>query len=45
MLCELVDEMGCYLVLIIGGIGFVCCDVMFDVMLVIVDCEMLGFGE
>lgn len=45
MLCELVDEMSCYLVFIMGGIGLVCCDVMFDVMLVVVDCEMFGFGE
>lgn len=45
MLCELVDEMSCYLVLIIGGIGLVCCDVMLDVIFVIVDCEMSGFGE
>lgn len=45
MLIEFVDVVGCDFVLMMGGIGFVCCDVMLEVMLVVVMKEMLGFGE
>ncbi|NJF84449.1 molybdopterin adenylyltransferase, partial [Salmonella enterica] len=44
-LCELVDEMGCHLVLTTGGTGPARRDVTPDATLAIADREMPGFGE
>ena len=44
-LCELVDEMGCHLVLTTGGTGPARRDVTPDAPLAIADREMPGFGE
>ncbi|AYA42513.1 molybdopterin adenylyltransferase [Xenorhabdus nematophila] len=44
-LCELVDELGCHLVLTTGGTGPARRDVTPDATLVIADREMPGFGE
>lgn len=44
-LCELVDEMGCHLVLTTGGTGPARRDVTPDATLVIADRIMPGFGE
>ncbi|EMD9272821.1 molybdopterin adenylyltransferase [Cronobacter malonaticus] len=44
-LCELVDEMGCHLVLTTGGTGPARRDVTPDATLAISDREMPGFGE
>jgi molybdopterin adenylyltransferase len=45
MLCELVDEMGCHLVLTTGGTGPARRDVTPDATLAIADRQMPGFGE
>ena len=44
-LCELVDEVGCHLVLTTGGTGPARRDVTPDATLAIADREMPGFGE
>lgn len=44
-LCELVDEMGCHLVLTTGGTGPARRDVTPDATLAIADRQMPGFGE
>ncbi|AOM41228.1 molybdopterin adenylyltransferase [Xenorhabdus hominickii] len=44
-LCELVDELGCHLVLTTGGTGPARRDVTPDATLAIADREMPGFGE
>ena len=44
-LCELVDEMGCHLVLTTGGTGPARRDVTPDATLAVADREMPGFGE
>ncbi|CNK69940.1 molybdopterin adenylyltransferase [Yersinia enterocolitica] len=44
-LCELVDEMGCHLVLTTGGTGPARRDVTPDATLAIADRHMPGFGE
>lgn len=44
-LCELVDEMGCHLVLTTGGTGPVRRDVTPDATLAVAEREMPGFGE
>ncbi|CNK71577.1 molybdopterin adenylyltransferase [Yersinia aldovae] len=44
-LCELVDEMGCHLVLTTGGTGPARRDVTPDATLAIADRQMQGFGE
>ncbi|HDL6961870.1 TPA: molybdopterin adenylyltransferase [Yersinia enterocolitica] len=44
-LCELVDEMGCHLVLTTGGTGPARRDVTPDATLAIADRKMPGFGE
>ncbi|EPA8146143.1 molybdopterin adenylyltransferase [Yersinia enterocolitica] len=44
-LCELVDEMGCHLVLTSGGTGPARRDVTPDATLAIADRQMPGFGE
>ncbi|KAA9002674.1 molybdopterin adenylyltransferase [Affinibrenneria salicis] len=44
-LCELVDEMGCYLVLTTGGTGPARRDVTPDATLAVADRLMPGFGE
>lgn len=44
-LCELVDEMGCNLVLTTGGTGPARRDVTPDATLAVADREMPGFGE
>ncbi|MGO2437896.1 MAG: molybdopterin adenylyltransferase, partial [Serratia proteamaculans] len=44
-LCELVDEMGCHLVLTTGGTGPARRDVTPDATLAIADRVMPGFGE
>ncbi|TBM08435.1 molybdopterin adenylyltransferase [Hafnia alvei] len=44
-LCELVDEMGCHLVLTTGGTGPARRDVTPDATLAVADREMQGFGE
>lgn len=44
-LCELVDEIGCHLVLTTGGTGPARRDVTPDATLAIADREMPGFGE
>lgn len=44
-LCELVDELGCHLVLTTGGTGPACRDVTPDATLAVADREMPGFGE
>ncbi|MDV2099035.1 molybdopterin adenylyltransferase [Serratia marcescens] len=44
-LCELVDEMGCHLVLTTGGTGPARRDVTPDATLAIADLVMPGFGE
>ena len=44
-LCELVDEMGCHLVLTTGGTGPARRDVTPDATLAAADREMPGFGE
>ncbi|EKN3966458.1 molybdopterin adenylyltransferase [Yersinia enterocolitica] len=44
-LCELVDEMGCHLVLTTGGTGPARRDVTPDSTLAIADRQMPGFGE
>ncbi|WP_340622285.1 molybdopterin adenylyltransferase [Xenorhabdus siamensis] len=45
ILCELVDELGCHLVLTTGGTGPARRDVTPDATLAIADREMPGFGE
>ncbi|TBL39717.1 molybdopterin adenylyltransferase [Hafnia alvei] len=45
ILCELVDEMGCHLVLTTGGTGPARRDVTPDATLAVADREMPGFGE
>ncbi|MBD2795303.1 molybdopterin adenylyltransferase [Xenorhabdus sp. 18] len=44
-LCELVDELGCHLVLTTGGTGPARRDVTPDATLAVADREMPGFGE
>lgn len=44
-LCELVDEMGCHLVLTTGGTGPARRDVTPDATLAVADRQMPGFGE
>ncbi|MEA1063536.1 molybdopterin adenylyltransferase [Erwinia sp. HR93] len=44
-LCELVDEMGCHLVLTTGGTGPARRDVTPDATLAVAEREMPGFGE
>ncbi|PHM28234.1 molybdopterin adenylyltransferase [Xenorhabdus budapestensis] len=44
-LCELVDELGCHLVLTTGGTGPTRRDVTPDATLAVADREMPGFGE
>ncbi|WP_029591256.1 molybdopterin adenylyltransferase [Franconibacter pulveris] len=44
-LCELVDEMGCHLVLTTGGTGPARRDVTPEATLAVADREMPGFGE
>lgn len=44
-LCELVDELGCHLVLTTGGTGPAKRDVTPDATLAVADREMPGFGE
>lgn len=44
-LCELVDEMGCHLILTTGGTGPARRDVTPDATLAVADREMPGFGE
>ncbi|VTN13872.1 Molybdopterin adenylyltransferase [Raoultella terrigena] len=44
-LCELVDEMGCHLVLTTGGTGPARRDVTPDATLAVADRVMPGFGE
>ncbi|KID04124.2 molybdopterin adenylyltransferase [Hafnia alvei] len=44
-LCDLVDEMGCHLVLTTGGTGPARRDVTPDATLAVADREMPGFGE
>ena len=44
-LCELVDEMGCHLVLTTGGTGPAKRDVTPDATLAVADRDMPGFGE
>lgn len=44
-LCELVDEMGCHLVLTTGGTGPARRDVTPDATLAVADREVPGFGE
>lgn len=43
MLCRLCDSSD--LILIIGGIGFVLCDEMFEVLVDVMEKELSGFGE
>lgn len=45
ILCELVDELGCHLVLTTGGTGPAKRDVTPDATLAVADREMPGFGE
>ncbi|MEG0558774.1 MAG: molybdopterin adenylyltransferase [Comamonas sp.] len=44
-LCELVDEMGCHLVLTTGGTGPARRDVTPDATMAVADRQMPGFGE
>lgn len=44
MLKWIVDK-NIYVVLIIGGIGFIYCDLMLEVISVLFDKEVDGFGE
>lgn len=44
-LCELVDELGCHLILTTGGTGPAKRDVTPDATLAVADREMPGFGE